>query len=248
MKKQDYEQLTLFPEDFHVSLSALPGSERARMMTASSGRKCAELYGNYGPLGSLVKMCLGSSIWHSTKCLLIWKTKATPLNRLLFRLAVSMPRINGNECAFWPTPTASSWGSTGHKGQLRKMMEQGKITEEEFRGLTAGNEGRINPELAEWMMGYRKAFTQLIPTVRACEYKGASAQRFIGGVLQTPVVRTNGIHSAWSDWPGEPGVDRVVHGIPNRVDRVRALGNAVVPQQFYIFFKLIADITGENKR
>ena len=31
-------------------------------------------------------------------------------------------------------------------------------------------------------------------------------------------------------WSAEPGVVRVVHGIPNRVDRIAALGNAVVPQ------------------
>jgi len=31
-------------------------------------------------------------------------------------------------------------------------------------------------------------------------------------------------------WPAEPGVGRVANGIPNRVDRLRALGNAVVPQ------------------
>lgn len=31
-------------------------------------------------------------------------------------------------------------------------------------------------------------------------------------------------------WLPEPGVGRVAHGIPNRVDRLRALGNAVVPQ------------------
>src|ERR1043165_3463925 len=30
-------------------------------------------------------------------------------------------------------------------------------------------------------------------------------------------------------WPAEPGVDRVAHGVPGRVDRLRALGNAVVP-------------------
>ena len=43
-------------------------------------------------------------------------------------------------------------------------------------------------------------------------------------------------------WPTEPDVGRVAHGVPNRVDRIKCLGNAVVPQQFYIFFKAIADI------
>jgi DNA (cytosine-5)-methyltransferase 1 len=31
-------------------------------------------------------------------------------------------------------------------------------------------------------------------------------------------------------WAAEPGVGRVAHGIPARVDRLRGLGNAVVPQ------------------
>jgi DNA (cytosine-5)-methyltransferase 1 len=31
-------------------------------------------------------------------------------------------------------------------------------------------------------------------------------------------------------WPPEPNVGRVADGVPNRVDRLRALGNAVVPQ------------------
>jgi DNA (cytosine-5)-methyltransferase 1 len=33
-----------------------------------------------------------------------------------------------------------------------------------------------------------------------------------------------------SQWPTEPNVGRVAHGVPARVDRLRALGNAVVPQ------------------
>jgi DNA (cytosine-5)-methyltransferase 1 len=31
-------------------------------------------------------------------------------------------------------------------------------------------------------------------------------------------------------WTTEPDVGRVAHGVPSRVDRLRGLGNAVVPQ------------------
>ncbi|MFS3933931.1 DNA cytosine methyltransferase [Bacillus subtilis] len=40
-------------------------------------------------------------------------------------------------------------------------------------------------------------------------------------------------------WPAEPDVGRVAHGVPNRVDRIKGLGNAVVPQQIYPIFKAI---------
>ena len=46
--------------------------------------------------------------------------------------------------------------------------------------------------------------------------KGETAQPLDGGI--------KGI------WPAEPNVGRVANGVPNRVDRLRALGNAVVPQ------------------
>ena len=57
------------------------------------------------------------------------------------------------------------------------------------------------------------------------------------------VARSSGLRSgAWSDeeqdipaaaagwWESEPDVGRVAHGVPSRVDRLRCLGNAVVPQ------------------
>lgn len=43
-------------------------------------------------------------------------------------------------------------------------------------------------------------------------------------------------------WPIEPNVGRVANGISHRVDRLKCLGNAVVPQQVYPILQAIADI------
>ena len=40
-------------------------------------------------------------------------------------------------------------------------------------------------------------------------------------------------------WQVEPGVGRVAHGIPNRVDRLKGLGNAIVPQVAYELIRLM---------
>ena len=42
-------------------------------------------------------------------------------------------------------------------------------------------------------------------------------------------------------WSAEPGVGRVANGLPCRVERIRALGNAVVPQQAYPIFRALAE-------
>ena len=47
-------------------------------------------------------------------------------------------------------------------------------------------------------------------------------------------------------WETEPDVGRVADGVSNRVDRLRCLGNAVVPQQAYPIFKAISEAEGEE--
>lgn len=46
-------------------------------------------------------------------------------------------------------------------------------------------------------------------------------------------------------WESEPDVGRVANGVPSRVDRLKCLGNAVVPQQAYPIFEAIAKIIKE---
>ena len=178
MSGQDYEQLTLFQEDSHASLLVLPGSEKARKMTVTSGLKCSALYKRSGPLGCLVRMCLESSIWHSTRCYLTWKMSVTPARRSLFQLAVSMPRTSDSESAFWPTMLASSLGSKGSQQMLQRMVDKGIMTAEEKRQMVSGNGGKINPEWAEWLMGYLRMFTALIPTPTQTDYRGGCLSRY----------------------------------------------------------------------
>jgi len=49
-----------------------------------------------------------------------------------------------------------------------------------------------------------------------------------------------------TQWLAEPDVGRVAHGVPARVDRLRALGNAVVPQIPYLIGQAILEaVAGE---
>ena len=54
------------------------------------------------------------------------------------------------------------------------------------------------------------------------------------------LVRSSSITNDY--WSIEPELGRVANGIPNRVDRLKALGNAIVPQVAYEIFKAIQQI------
>ncbi len=47
-------------------------------------------------------------------------------------------------------------------------------------------------------------------------------------------------------WKVEPEMGRVAHGVPNRVDRLRGLGNAVVPQVAEVIGRIVVDHAQHN--
>lgn len=65
--------------------------------------------------------------------------------------------------------------------------------------------------------------------------------------VRRPAAESDRGLAVWENWPDEPGIPRVCDGIPNRVDRIKCLGNAVVPQQFYPFFLFMRTILEENE-
>lgn len=151
-----------------ASRGASPASARARMTTATSGRKCFELCHSRDPLGCFVKMLLVSSRWHSTICSLSWKASATPRGRLLFQLAASEPHTAEIGCGssqsfplqkrMWPTPAARDY----RYPNARPFRERGGGKRGEQLPNAIG--GALNPTWVEWLMGYPTEWTALAPS------------------------------------------------------------------------------------
>lgn len=57
----------------------------------------------------------------------------------------------------------------------------------------------------------------------------------------------NGSGNGKNEWESEPAVGRVADGVSNRVDRLRGLGNAVVPQVAELIGRQIAERAGNDR-
>ena len=55
------------------------------------------------------------------------------------------------------------------------------------------------------------------------------------------------VRAGWTDGTWEAGIPRIATGVPDRVPRLKSLGNAVVPAQFYPIFQAIADIERKSE-
>ena len=154
--------LNYCPEDSHVSRSVVPGSERAKMILVTSGKKCLELLKQQNHIGLLEKMLLESSNWLSMKSVLTWKVVATPGGRSVYRLSMPISILMGNECLLWPRPTVAGLRGGSHTpAKMKKLLDANIITQEEYKVLISSNGNRINPDLLEWLMGYPIGWTEL---------------------------------------------------------------------------------------
>lgn len=76
---------------------------------------------------------------------------------------------------------------------------------------------------------------------------GRRTQKYVSGERRAIEPRLGGMVDGipcWLDgyWRVEPDIPRVATGVKNRVDRLKCLGNAVVPQQVYPILAAIAEI------
>jgi hypothetical protein len=139
----------------------------------------------------LVKMCMASSIWGSTKCSLTWKPLVIKQRCCGFRLVPSMHHTLGNGSGFWLTPQAqdSKHSGLGMSDQGRDLLSvqvhqmwptpnvpnggrtihhatvTGRTAMHNGKkvqiGLEAAVGGQLNPTWVEWLMGYPTGWTGL---------------------------------------------------------------------------------------
>ena len=128
-QKELFKTSTSSAEAFHANRSVLQARKKARKMTDTSGRTCMKLLNTKNPLGSLSKTLVASSMWHSMMCVLTWKPKVTPRNRLLFQLAVSKLPIeeteSGSSERTWRTPDAHCGRGGSSKERMQMKLDKG---------------------------------------------------------------------------------------------------------------------------
>lgn len=69
-----------------------------------------------------------------------------------------------------------------------------------------------------------------------------SVEPGMGGGLDGLSAWMDGVRTGWADGTWEAGIPRIAVGVPDRTNRLKCLGNAVVPAQFYTIFSAIAKI------
>jgi hypothetical protein len=65
--------------------------------------------------------------WSSDRCKLIWKTKVSKSNVLLFQLQASVHGIKGKESGLWLTPTATDIGARSEEALQKRKEYRSKI-------------------------------------------------------------------------------------------------------------------------
>jgi DNA (cytosine-5)-methyltransferase 1 len=79
-----------------------------------------------------------------------------------------------------------------------------------------------------------------------CREAVADASRELLDGSRQAGTRRRGQSTNQSRWPVEPAICRVDHGIPSRVDRLKGLGNAIVPQIAEILGRMILETEAQR--
>jgi DNA (cytosine-5)-methyltransferase 1 len=134
------------------------------------------------------------------------------------------------------------WTGAVEQGTVREETERGNADKHKRSGEVAHAKGRENIKREcrgmDEKTGTRQGVHSAIDTCRedVADAEGRGKQ----GIVTKRSETWGSCGDGW--WATEPDVGRVAHGVSFRVDRLRALGNSVVPAQAKEAFKILMGI------
>lgn len=134
--------------------------------------------------------------------------------------------------------SASSIGAN-HKRERVWILANSKRKRLEGLGEQSSSFSGENQRTQSWDESSRE---KNVANTKSCDRNEYEIDREHGKTPVQEISRNRGGISGGSTWwSSEPRVGRVAHGIPKRVDRLRSLGNAVVPHIPYYIGQAIVE-------
>ena len=176
MSAQDYEQLTLFPADSHVSHSVWLESKKAKGTTVTSGLKCSELSESCARIASSVRTYLESSRLPPGRWSRIWSTQAITSSCLILKLRLSELGIEEAGSSLWATPnTMDSMDCRSYEAMKRQATNGGRKNRRRLSNLRE----QVDPLMCQAYTDASVEAHRLWPTPTARDYKGSNSMQHL---------------------------------------------------------------------
>jgi hypothetical protein len=119
------DRATSSPAAFHASRSVMPASDSARMTRATCGHTPFAYWSSLARRWDSSKMCLDFSAQDTSEPFSeTWPKRGSMRNGACWEQTMSAPRIDANDCGFWPTArtTGLDGGSNSRKAAKARGM------------------------------------------------------------------------------------------------------------------------------
>ncbi len=253
----------LFPQDSHVSLTALRERVGAIVTSVTCGERLRECSEKFARVGSSVRI---RPVYFqeringiSVECSMTLPRWGITWGGEYGELVTWERRTSGSECSLWRTPTASDGEFSGRTNanlaerwvnqKQKHLSEQVAYFEAQGGGYYSGNVPDTYGCRQQERWVQRRSSVQ---SAQVCSpisdaagdelglYGSAGeAAQFAGAGDDHGRGASGNVGGEW--WEAEPDVGRVADGVSARVDRLRGIGNAVVPYQALPIFEAIAE-------